>query len=134
MKSFAFALSFVSLVSSFALLPSAASAEVVFDQASQTASHDCGADPEVVISGASGSITLTGACSKVSIEGASNKVSIAQAQRVAVVGSSNEVDIVAADKISVVGSSNQVRWKRGIKGAKAKVSNVGTANKISKTK
>lgn len=131
MKSFAFALSFVSLLG---LLPSSASAEVVFDQASQTASHDCGADPEVVISSASGSITLTGACSKVSIEGASNKVSIAQAQRVDVEGSSNEVDIVAADKISVVGSSNQVRWKRGIKSAKAKVSNVGTANKISKTK
>lgn len=130
MKSLAFTLSLLS----FTLPVTAASAEVVFDQAAQTASHDCGTDPVVSIQGASGTFTITGACTSIEVEGASNKLTIAQVAKLEVVGSSNEIDVTAADKIEVVGSSNEVRWKRGVKGAKAKVSNVGTANKIRKVK
>jgi hypothetical protein len=130
MKSLVTALPFVSLW----LCAAEASAEVVFDDASQTAAHDCSTDPEVAIQSSSGTYTLTGTCTKVAISGASNQVSIAAAEKVSIAGSSNEVTIGAADKIAVVGSSNQVRWKKGLKGPKAKVSNVGTQNKISKIK
>lgn len=133
MKSLVTSLSFVSL-SLLASLTSVASAEAVFNDAQQTATHDCSTDPEVSIESASGTYTLTGTCTKVSISGASNKVSIAAAEKVSISGSSNEVNIEAADKIAVVGSMNQVRWKKGLKGAKAKVSNVGTMNKVSKVK
>lgn len=122
------------LFAAASLLDSSAFAEAVFNDAEVDVSHDCGKDPEVTIESASGTYTLTGTCTKVSINGASNKVSIAAAEKVAVTGSSNEVTIEAADKIAVVGSSNQVRWKKGLKGPKAKVSNVGTQNKISKIK
>jgi Protein of unknown function (DUF3060) len=136
MKSLATARSFVSvsLFTSLAALTSVASAEVVFDDAAQTASHDCGTDPEVSIQSSSGTYTLTGTCTRVAISGASNKVSIGAAAKVSIAGSSNEVTIEAADKIAVVGSSNQVRWKKGLTGPKPKVSNVGTQNKVSKVK
>lgn len=122
------------LFASLSLLAATASAEAVFNDAEQDVTHDCGKDPEVSIESASGAYTLTGTCTKVSINGASNQVSIAAAEKVSVTGSSNDVTIQAVDKISVVGSSNQVRWKKGLKGPKAKVSNVGTQNKISKIK
>jgi len=133
MKSLVTTLSFVGL-SLLGSLGSVASAEVVFNDAAQTATHDCSADPVVSIESASGTFTLTGTCTKVSINGASNTVFITAAEKVAISGSSNEVTIEAADKIAVVGSMNKVLWKKGLKGPKAKVSNVGTMNKVSKIK
>jgi hypothetical protein len=131
MKSLWLALS-VSTLSTFAV--SSASAEVVFNDAAVTASHDCSKDPEVSINGSSSTFTLTGACTKVAITGSMNKTTIESAEKVAVSGSMNEVSVGAANKIAVTGSSNQVRWKKGIKSAKPKVSSVGTGNKISQDK
>lgn len=115
-------------------LASSASADVVYNDAAVTATHDCGEDPEVSINGSSSTLTLVGTCTKVAISGSSNKVTIQASDKVSVSGSMNEVAIEAANKIAVVGSANQVSWKKGLKGAKPKVSNVGTGNKISKAK
>jgi Protein of unknown function (DUF3060) len=127
----ALALSF-SLVSS--LLVSSAAAEVVFEEAELSVSHDCGKDPEVSISSASGTFTFTGACKKISVDGAANQLTVQSVEKISLVGSMNVVTIDAAGKISLVGSSNQVTWKKGLGGAKPKISNVGTANKVSKAK
>lgn len=131
MKSLLLALSFSALST---LTATAAFAEASYDDAGMTVNHDCGKDPEVSIVGASGTFTLTGACTQVSIDGSSNKVTIQSSDKVSISGSMNEVFVAAANKIAVVGSVNTVSWKKGLKNAKPKVSNVGSGNKISQAK
>lgn len=124
----------LSLSALWTLTAASAFAEASYNDAATTATHDCSKDPEVSISGSSSTITLTGTCTKVAISGSSNKLVIQAADKVAIAGSMNEVAIEAANKIAVVGSMNQVTWKKGIKSAKPKVSNIGTSNKISQAK
>ena len=77
---------------------------------------------------------LRGTCAKIAINGSNNQVTIENAKKLAVNGSGNTVDIVAADKIALTGSNNKIAYKKGLTGAKPKISTLGSGNKVTKLK
>jgi Protein of unknown function (DUF3060) len=95
---------------------------------------DCTDSPTQSIVENDGTYTVSGACEQIAVTGNNNKLTVASAVVIAIAGNANTVAAAAVDKISVSGNKNTVSWKKGVAGAKAKVSNVGTGNKIKQTK
>ena len=117
------------------LAPASAFADKTILDNKQTSTIDCAKDPAVAITGNDNEVALTGPCTKVAVSGNHNKVAIAQSTEVSVTGNENSVAIVSVDSLSVPGNKNVVTWKTSTaKDGKAKVSNTGTANKVSQSK
>jgi DUF3060 family protein len=96
--------------------------------------HDCAKEPSVTINDGEGSYKFTGTCARIAVMGGENKLTIAAVKDLAITGGDNTIDVDAADKISVTGSGNKVTYKKGLSGAKPKVSTIGTDNKIKQVK
>ena len=116
------------------LVPATASADKVYNDAGGTVTHDCDKDGTAVFNGASITATVTGKCTDVKVNGSSIKATIASVTKLAVTGSSNEVAAEAVDKLTVSGTTNTVSWKKGVTGAKPKVSTSGVGNKVKQEK
>lgn len=95
---------------------------------------DCGKSPKYVINDGAGTYTFSGKCDEISVSGGENKLTIESVKKLAIAGAENTVDVDAADTIAAIGNDNKVTWKKGVSGAKPKVSSVGSGNKITQVK
>jgi hypothetical protein len=96
--------------------------------------HDCAKNPTAVIDTGDGKYRFVGPCTRIVIDGGENTVEIESAKAVEINGSENTVTIGAADKITVLGGDNKVSYKKGLSGAKPKISSTGVNNTITQTK
>ncbi len=115
-----------------AAAPALADKTITDDKA--TGTIDCAKDAVVTIAGNEADVALTGACKHVTISGNHNNVAIASSIAVDVTGNENKVSVVAVDALSVPGNKNIVGYKDAIKAGKTRVSNLGTDNKVARTK
>jgi len=104
------------------LAPTLASA----DKVASSTMVDCAKEPSYQITNGAGSYTFTGTCTKILVAGGENHLTIENVKELVVAGSENTIDVGGADKIAISGGDNKVRYKKGLTGAKPKVSIVGT--------
>ena len=81
------------------------------------ATHDCGKERKVAVSGSGGTFIFTGICEHASLNGGANKVTIEATKTIAINGVKNVVEIGAVDRIAVTGSDNVVTYRTGIAGS-----------------
>ena len=96
--------------------------------------HDCTKAPTKSIATNDRSYVFTGKCTAISVAGNNNSLKVESTRGLGLDGNNNFVEVTAVDKLSTNGNDNTVRWKKGVAGAKAKVSNLGNGNKIAQTK
>jgi hypothetical protein len=96
--------------------------------------HDCSKEPEVSVNASDATATFKGTCEKIAINGSNSKITVDGVKRLAITGSANTLTLDAVDKIAVTGSGNTVTYKKGLSGAKAKVSSLGKGNKVMQAK
>lgn len=111
-----------------------ARAERAITGSAEQVTHDCGADPVVVVSGSSNQLTITGACTSISVQGSANRLTVAAVTAVMIQGSTNQLALDQVDKIRVQGVGNRVDYKRPLAAKKVKVSRQGLNNRIRKVK
>ena len=92
--------------------------------------HDCAKEPTALIDGAGATVKFVGTCDKIEINSSSGTFTVEAVKKIVVNGAGNKVEIGAADKIAVTGAGNTVTYKKGLSGAKPKVSSVGAGNKV----
>ncbi len=95
---------------------------------------DCARQPRTSITSGNGTYTFTGTCDKISVTGGSNTLAVEAVKALSIAGSKNTVEVAAADKIVSTGSDNTVRYKRGLTGAKPKITTLGQHNTVEQTK
>lgn len=95
---------------------------------------DCSKTATKSITTNDGNYVFTGKCTLITIDGNNNRLKVDSAKSVAINGNKNSVDVTAVDKLATTGDENSVRWKKGVAGAKATVSNLGTSNTVAQTK
>lgn len=108
----------------FVLAPALASA----DKVASATLVDCAKKPTYQIPNAGGTYTFTGTCTKISVSGASNHLTIENVKELDVSGAQNTIDVGGTDKIMLSGADDKVRYKKGLTGAKPKITNVGLSS------
>jgi hypothetical protein len=114
-------------------LSGSAAAEITIMDNKKTVEVDCAKDPEVSLLGNHLTVTLKGVCKKLSISGNHETVT-GSVTTVSVAGNHNTVMLAAADEIAIIGNDNTVTVARALTRKAPKISNVGTANKITQPK
>lgn len=112
---------------------SSAAADIYITENEQTLTVDCAKDKNVSIQGNESTITLVGTCAAVSIDGNETKL-VGSAKSVAINGNENKVTLDRVDALAVNGNNNKVTWNRPLTQKKARVSNLGNGNKVSRAK
>lgn len=121
------------VVCSALLAPAVAAADSIYAGA-KNVTHDCAKEPSVTINDGDGSYKFVGTCARIAVMGGENKLSIEAVKDLAVTGGENTIAVDAADKIAVTGSGNKVTYRKGLSGAKPRISAIGTDNTISQVK
>lgn len=91
---------------------------------------DCGQQPSHVLTDNDLDLVYTGKCEALGLLGNNIKVKVESVRTISVSGNENSATVDAADQIFVTGNDNKVTYKKGIKGAKPKISNSGNRNSI----
>lgn len=122
------------LLASVTLLPIAA-ADISIVENHETVTIDCAKDPNVSVAGNHATVTLTGTCTKIMLAG-NHATLTGSATAVWIAGNHNKADLQAVDSLSVPGNHNKASYKKTVnpKLKKAKVSNPGNKNTITRTK
>jgi hypothetical protein len=95
---------------------------------------DCAKQPTYTITNGDGTYTFTGTCTKISIAGGENHLTVENVKELVVAGSENVVTIGGVDKIGNAGSDNKVTYKKGLTGAKPKITSVGQRTTVEQIK
>lgn len=113
----------------------AADKPVENDKPADTAgAQDCAKSPTAVIDEGEGKYRFVGPCTKIVIDGGDNTVAIESVKELAITGAGNTVNVGAADRISLTGNDNKLTYKKGLSGAKPKISSVGHNNTVTQAK
>lgn len=101
----------------------------------KSASHDCGTDPVVQITGGNNKYTLKGACKEITVTGGHNTLAIESVGTLTINGSSNTVAADNVDAANITGSNNKLTWKKsGGAGGKPATSSLGQSNSFTQAK
>ena len=96
--------------------------------------HDCGKNPTAAINNGDGNYKFVGPCTRIMVNGGENTVVIESTKELVVSGSTNTVTVGSADRILISGGENKVSYRKGISGAKPKISTSGEGNTITQIK
>jgi hypothetical protein len=96
--------------------------------------QNCAKNPTAEINTGAGNYEFVGPCTKIIVNGGDNKLKIESVKELSISGSLNTVAVGSVDKIAVPGGENKVTYRKGIAGAKPKISSVGTNNTITQIK
>jgi hypothetical protein len=103
--------------------------------AGDSGAWDCKKHPTFKLADTGGnSMKIVGACDKVEVSTGSNNLQIESVKTLVLNGGGNNVNVGAVDSIVTNGAENQVTYKKGISGAKAKISGAGADNKVVQVK
>ncbi|MEO8550287.1 MAG: DUF3060 domain-containing protein [Kofleriaceae bacterium] len=104
------------------------------DKVARSTIVDCAKQPSYQIPDAAGTYTFTGTCTKILVAGASNHLTIESVKELVVAGAQNTIDVGGADTITVSGAMDKVHYKKGLSGAKPKVTISGVNSTVEPTK
>lgn len=105
------------------------------DPGGDAAVIDCTKHPvQALDSSGSTAIKFTGTCTKITVSTGSNRLSIENVKTLLLDGGDNTVDIGGVDAIVMNGAANRVTYKKGLSGAKPKVSGSGALNNVVQVK
>jgi len=110
----------LALVLIVVLAPTIGRADKVYT-AGKGGTWDCKKDPVVDINHGRGVYTFQGPCKTINLNGGESK-------QLAVNGSDNTIDIGGVEQISLNGDANKVTYKKGLSGAKPRISTMGDHN------
>jgi hypothetical protein len=96
--------------------------------------HDCSKGSTASINDGAGRYKFVGPCTRISVNGGENTVVIESVKELVVDGSGNTVTVGSADKILVEGGDNKISYRKGISGAKPRISNSGEGNTVTQIK
>src|SRR5262249_1819588 len=96
---------------------------------------DCAKQPTyaMTVNGAE-TIKFVGACDKITVATGKNTLQIESVKTLQLDGGRNTVEVGAVDSIVLGGAENNVTYKKGVTGAKPKISGAGSNNKIAQVK
>lgn len=80
------------------------------------------------------SLKFTGTCDKIEVSTGGNNIQIENVKSLVLNGGGNNVAVGGVDAIVTNGAENQVAYKKGLSGAKPKISGAGADNKVVQTK
>jgi hypothetical protein len=95
---------------------------------------DCNKTPTHTLDDNNGTFVFAGKCELITVSGNNITVKAESAKAIYVAGNNNTIDATAVDSLATPGNHNTARWKKGVSGAKAKVSNPGNHNKVTQVK
>jgi DUF3060 family protein len=96
---------------------------------------DCTKQPiQAIDSTGENTIRYTGTCTKITISTGSNRLMIENVKTLSIDGGENTVEIGGVDAIVLNGAENRVTYKKGLSGAKPKVSGAGSDNHVMQAK
>lgn len=105
------------------------------DDAAERTAIDCKKKPTYAVSGnGNQALKFTGTCDKISVETGENRLSIENVKTIVLNGGLNQVSIGGVDAIVTNGGKNNVTYKKGLSGAKPKVSGGGAGNTVVQAK
>jgi hypothetical protein len=105
----------------------------VVNDAGARATHDCTAQPKVVINGSHDRITLTGACARVAINGRDVTITAESIAALVVNGQGNTVDVGTVARIALTGGQHKITWTAAARGKRPQISDLGTGNTVAQT-
>jgi hypothetical protein len=96
---------------------------------------DCTKHPvQALATTGANAIKFVGTCTKITVSTGSNRLSIENVKTLQLDGGDNTVDIGGVDAIVMDGAANRVTYKKGLSGAKPKVSGSGALNNVVQVK
>jgi hypothetical protein len=95
---------------------------------------DCAKQPSHTINTGDNTITYTGTCERIVINGGDNRLTIENVKQLAVNGGNNVVDIGGVDQISINGDGNKINYKKGLSGAKPRITSTSAHNEATQAK
>ncbi len=96
---------------------------------------DCKKHPTYSVSGnGRQSLKFTGTCDKITVETGENSLKIENVKTLQLDGGMNSVEVGGVDAIVTNGGQNTVAYKKGLSGAKPKISGGGAGNKVAQVK
>ncbi len=96
---------------------------------------DCAKQPTYAIAtNGANTIKFVGACNKITVATGKNSLQIESVKTLSLDGGRNTVEIGAVDAIVLGGAENNVTYKKGVTGAKPKISGAGANNKVVQVK
>jgi hypothetical protein len=101
------------------------------DAGGDAAVIDCTKHPvQAVASTGDNALRYVGTCTKITVSTGSNRLSIENVKTLVLDGGENTVEIGGVDAIVTNGAENRVTYKKGLSGAKPKVSGAGADNHV----
>jgi hypothetical protein len=92
---------------------------------------DCAKQPTYAIAtNGANTIKFVGACDKITVTTGKNTLQIDSVKTLSLDGGRNTIEIGAVDAIVLGGAENNVTYKKGVTGAKPKISGAGANNKV----
>jgi hypothetical protein len=95
---------------------------------------DCAKQPNQSIDAGDGTLVYIGACDRIVINGGENRLTVESVKQLVINGSENVVDVGAVDAIQINGDENKVNYKKGVSGAKPRITSLGAHNVASQAK
>lgn len=96
---------------------------------------DCTKHPvQAVASTGANALKFIGTCTKITVSTGSNQLAIENVKTLLIDGGDNTVEIGGVDAIVLDGAANRVTYKKGLSGAKPKVSGSGALNHVTQVK
>jgi hypothetical protein len=102
--------------------------------ADSAGAQDCVKRPTAVIDTGVGSYKFVGPCTRIVVDGGDNTLVIESTKELVINGSTNTITVGSADRITVNGAENKVSYRKGISGAKPRISSLGENNTVTQTK
>ncbi|HEU4730765.1 MAG TPA: DUF3060 domain-containing protein [Kofleriaceae bacterium] len=96
--------------------------------------HDCARQPTAVINEGDGNYRFVGPCTRIVVNGGDNTLAIESIEALTVNGSTNAITIGSADRISVNGAENKISYRKGLSGAKPRLTVIGQDNQVTQIK
>ena len=95
---------------------------------------DCAKQPSHTINTGDNTLVYVGTCERIVINGGENRVTIENIKQLAINGGDNVVDIGGVDRISINGDGNKITYKKGLSGAKPRITSLGAHNETTQVK